>query len=95
MPDSFCCAANGGIPIRIRSLLNERSTRRQESCADVAGLIRSSSESIHICDAHPDPPNSSAETAQREMQPTLNVRLQSFGQVCIKNANVSVHFSLP
>lgn len=61
----------------------------------MADLIRSSSDRIYIRDADPDAPDSSAETAQGEMQSTLNVRLQSLRQVCAQNADIGVHLVPP
>lgn len=61
----------------------------------MADLIYSSSERIYIRDTDPDAPDSSAETVQREMQSTLNVRLQSLRQVCAQNADMGVHLVPP
>ena len=71
--DSFRCAANGDIQIRVRCLLKERSARGQEFRGDVAGLIRSSPGAIDVRDADPDAPDPSAETAEGKIQPPLNV----------------------
>jgi len=71
--DSFRCAANGDIQIRIRCLLNERCARGQEFRGDVAGLVHSSPGAVDVRDADPDAPDSLAETAEGKMQPPLNV----------------------
>jgi hypothetical protein len=71
--NSFRCAANGDIQIRVRCLLKERSARGQEFRGDLAGLISSSPGAIDIRDADPDAPDPSAETAEGKIQPPLNV----------------------
>ena len=70
--DSLRSTANCGVQIRFHSPLHDRCPGRKER-RDVASLVHSPSETIHIADADPNAPHASSEAAQREMQPPFDM----------------------